>query len=77
MPTRNQQLATIAYDQVIHFRNINTLKDDDGKPSYGEMDCRENEHPDKCRKQGKTNQKKYGTMAHKLPVLVRTAGLAQ
>lgn len=34
------------------------------------------EHPDTT-KEGKKYQKKYGTMAHKLPILIRTAGLVQ
>lgn len=33
-------------------------------------------HPDTTEK-GKKYQKKYGTMAHKLPILIHTAGLVQ
>jgi len=33
-------------------------------------------HPDTT-DEGKKYQKKYGTMAHKLPILIRTAGLVQ
>lgn len=80
MTTRNQRLAKAAYDHVIHFRNINTVKGDeveDDEHSLGLMECQEKETTDMCRQRGKSNQKKYGTMAHKLPVLVRTAGLVQ
>ena len=75
MATQSQKLAQAAYQSVIDFRNANTMQDDDNPE--GLLVPQENESDEKCQKRGKSNQKKYGTMAHKLPVLVRTAGLVQ
>jgi len=48
MLTKDQQYASLAFDQVNKMRN-----------------------------ESKDDQTKYGSMAHRLPVLIRKAGLAQ
>jgi len=48
MQTRDQELATVVFEQVSQISGIS-----------------------------ESDRKKYGSMAHKLPVLIRTAGLVQ
>lgn len=51
---------------------MKTLEQDFAGTIYKQVEAYGNTYPE-----GKSERKQYGAMAHKLPVLVRTAGLAQ
>jgi CRISPR-associated protein Cmr5 len=51
---------------------MTTLQQNLAKQAYSHVSAVKSEHKD-----NKTFQQKYGTMALKLPILIRTAGLAQ
>lgn len=73
MQTRNQKLA------VKVFQKVEGLFDE-GERKITELLENEGEETSKVKKKRqeiKTERNKYGAMAHKLPVLIRTAGLAQ
>jgi len=73
MQTRNQKHAVEVFQKVEGLFN-------EGKEAIEELLKTEGEETQKVKKKRReieTARKKYGAMAHKLPVLIRTAGLAQ
>ncbi len=55
---------------------MKTIEQEFARKIYDQVDAFNRENP-KAHSAGEKARKKYGAMAHKLPILVRTAGLAQ
>ncbi len=73
MQTRDQKLAVEVFQKVEGLFN-------EGQEAIEELLNTEGEETQKVKKKRREieiERKKYGAMAHKLPVLIRTAGLAQ